>query len=193
MSTLNVTNIKHPEASTPAIVLDALGGAQSPLLPPAGTIHFFAGSTAPSGWLKANGAAISRTTYAALFAAISTNYGTGDGTTTFNIPDMRGEFPRGWDDGRGADSGRSLGSAQAQSSTDHQHTLPLGFDGGQFYGWQDGTSSPIYGSNVVTAPRIAITSTSATGLLRFAYSGARFGESGETRPRNVALLAIIKY
>jgi phage-related tail fiber protein len=71
-----------------------------------GKISMFARSTAPSGYLKCNGAAISRTTYEALFSAIGTTFGAGDGSTTFNIPDLRGEFIRGWDDARGVDSGR---------------------------------------------------------------------------------------
>ena len=77
---------------------------------PSGTVFHFAGQTAPAGWLKANGAAVSRTAYAALFAAIGTTYGAGDGRSTFNLPDLRGEFIRGWDDGRGIDRGRALGS-----------------------------------------------------------------------------------
>ena len=81
----------------------------------AGAVMSFAMNTAPTGWLKANGANVSRTTYANLFAAIGTTYGAGDGSTTFAVPDMRGEFPRGWDDGRGVDSGRVFGSAQGDA------------------------------------------------------------------------------
>jgi microcystin-dependent protein len=77
-----------------------------------GQVAYFAVSSAPTGWLKANGALVSRTTYATLFAAVGTTFGVGDGSTTFALPDMRGEFPRGWDDGRGVDSGRVFGSAQ---------------------------------------------------------------------------------
>ena len=66
-------------------------------------------ATPPTGWLKCNGAAISRTAYAKLFAAIGTVFGAGDGFTTFNLPDLRGEFVRGWDDGRGVDGGRAFG------------------------------------------------------------------------------------
>lgn len=79
---------------------------------PSGAVMTFAMNTAPTGWLKANGAAVSRTTYAALFSAIGTTFGVGNGSTTFNLPDLRGEFMRGWDDGRGVDSGRAFGSAQ---------------------------------------------------------------------------------
>jgi len=78
----------------------------------AGTVIWFAANTAPTGYLKANGANVSRTTYASLFAAIGTVFGVGDGSTTFGLPDLRGEFIRGWDDGRGVDSGRAFGSAQ---------------------------------------------------------------------------------
>lgn len=90
-------------------------------LAPTGGVAAFARSTAPSGWLKANGAAISRTAYAALFAAIGTTYGAGDGFTTFNLPDLRGEFIRGADDGRGLDAGRAFGSVQSHALGSHAH------------------------------------------------------------------------
>src|SRR6478736_3109040 len=86
-------------------------------------VAYFASSTAPTGWLKANGAAISRTTYAKLFAAIGSTYGAGDGSTTFNLPDLRGEFLRALDDGRGVDTSRALGSAQAGQNLSHAHTV----------------------------------------------------------------------
>jgi len=62
---------------------------------PPGTVAMTARTTAPTGWLLCDGSAISRTTYSALFAAIGTTYGIGDGSTTFNIPDFGGIFPRG--------------------------------------------------------------------------------------------------
>lgn len=62
---------------------------------PLGTINAFGGSTAPEGWLLCQGQAISRTTYKDLFAVIGTKFGSGDGNTTFNVPDLRGEFLRG--------------------------------------------------------------------------------------------------
>lgn len=73
-----------------------------------GTIAAFGVTTAPSGYLKCNGAAVSRTTYADLYAVIGTTFGTGDGSTTFNVPDLRGVWVRGLDDGRGKDSNRTL-------------------------------------------------------------------------------------
>lgn len=149
----------------------------------AGTVMMFSASTAPTGWVKANGAALSRTTYASLFTSIGTTFGSGDGSTTFNVPDLRGEFLRSWDDGRGADSGRSFGSAQAQdwksfnmdntrrSSTDYTH-------GPQYMG----KSTSGYVGNLFTggwsAPAAAI---------GYEWDGS------EIRPRNMALLACIKY
>lgn len=139
----------------------------SALSPPGAVVHF-ARNTAPSGWLKANGSAISRTAYAALFAAIGTTFGAGDGSTTFNLPDLRGEFVRGWDDARGVDGGRGFGSAQADELKSHTH--PIGIT--------TSTSSG-GGGNYYSGPNSTATS-GATG-------------GAETRPRNIALLACIKY
>lgn len=63
---------------------------------PAGMVMYFANSTAPQGWFQCDGAAKSRTNYVDLFNAIGTTYGTGDGSTTFNLPDFRGQFLRAW-------------------------------------------------------------------------------------------------
>ena len=64
---------------------------------PVGSISLFAGKTAPNGWLICDGSAVSRTTYANLFSVIGTTYGTGDGSTTFNIPNLKGRVPVGVD------------------------------------------------------------------------------------------------
>ena len=81
------------------------GGADFPI----GTLSMFGGSTAPSKWLLCNGAAVSRITYADLFTAISTTYGVGDGTTTFNVPDFRGRAPIGAGQGSGL-TARTIGT-----------------------------------------------------------------------------------
>ena len=73
---------------------------------PAASMMVFAGASAPTGWLLCFGQAISRATYATLFAAISTTYGIGDGTTTFNLPDMRGRVAAGADNMGGSAAGR---------------------------------------------------------------------------------------
>lgn len=87
-----------------------------------GQVAYFSMATPPNGWLKANGAALSRTTYAALFAAIGTTFGSGDDSTTFNLPDLRGQFLRAWDDGKGIDPGRGFGVAQSDDNKAHSHT-----------------------------------------------------------------------
>lgn len=154
----------------------------------AGQVAFFAKSSAPTGWLKANGAAVSRTTYAALFAAIGTTFGVGDGATTFGLPDLRGEFPRGWDDSRGVDSGRAFGSAQGDGvkqarvdiiPSNNPGSLPLLAD----------AQGDISHSNV------GASSDWSVDFINIAQKRTRLviGSATETRGRNVALLACIKY
>ena len=65
------------------------------MVSPVGTVQAFAGSTVPSGWLLCNGQAVSRTTYSKLYSVIGTIYGTGDGSTTFNLPNLQGRVPVG--------------------------------------------------------------------------------------------------
>lgn len=148
------------------VVLDPLPAAV-PLAVPSGTVIWVASSTSPAGYLKANGALVSRTTYADLFATIGTVFGVGDGSTTFGLPDLRGEFLRGWDDGRGVDAGRVFGSGQADDFKAHTHTTSTG-----------GTTSNSLNSG--GSVNLAASTTGSTG-------------GAETRPRNVALLACIKY
>jgi microcystin-dependent protein len=126
----------------------------------------FARNSAPTGFLECDGSAVSRTTYSALFAIISTVFGTGDGSTTFNVPDLRGEFIRGWDHGRGVDSGRAFGSAQSSQNLAHTHTISGGGGGSQIEAGDGGTGSTF--------------STSSSG-------------GTEARPRSIALLYAIKY
>jgi len=80
---------------TKKITLENLANAGSGL--PIGAIMEFAGDTAPAGYLICDGSAISRTTYSGLFQTIGTTYGTGDGSTTFNIPNLKGKIPVGID------------------------------------------------------------------------------------------------
>jgi microcystin-dependent protein len=141
---------------------------------PVGSVVYFPSLTIPSGYLKANGATISRTTYANLFAVIGTAYGVGNGSTTFTLPDLRGEFIRGVDDSRGVDAGRVIGTAQGQTIQSHDHTVHLK-----------------YGATL-TAGGTGVLSDSNGGTSFGAYSSSATGGT-ETRPRNVALLACIKY
>lgn len=77
---------------------------------PTGTVSAFAGSTAPSGWQLCYGQAISRSTYATLFSVIGTTYGVGDGSTTFNLPDLRGRITAGKDNMGGTSASRLTNS-----------------------------------------------------------------------------------
>lgn len=132
-----------------------------------GLAGFFFMNTPPAGWLKANGAAISRTTYATLFAKISTLYGAGDGSTTFNLPDIRGYFARAWDDARGVDVGRTFGSYQPDFPASHAHTASSGTvsnDHTHFFSANTGTQSAnhVHGSS--------------TGQAFVTYSGGAGGQ-----------------
>tara|TARA_S200000501_G_scaffold370575_1_gene412004 strand:+ start:742 stop:1887 length:1146 start_codon:yes stop_codon:yes gene_type:complete len=89
---------------------------------PTGCVFCRAVASVPAGYLECNGAAISRTTYSALFAVIGTQYGSGNGSSTFNLPDLRGEFVRGFDNGRGVDSGRSINNPQGSQNVSHNHS-----------------------------------------------------------------------
>ncbi|MDQ0472827.1 phage tail protein [Labrys wisconsinensis] len=155
---------------------------------PTGSVQAYAGAAAPAGWLLCNGAAVNRTTYAALYAITGDTFGPGNGTTTFNLPDLRGEFIRGTDTmgtARGVDAGRALGSQQAGMVGPHGHPMricsppmPGGSNGvGGFlihesinanYPANDGPPSDPAGNQL----------------------GINLGT--ETRPRNVALAYIIK-
>jgi len=86
-----------------------------------GVVASFATSTLPDGWLECDGQAIYRTQYAKLFARIGIKFGVGDGVSTFNVPNLQGEFIRGWDNGRGIDVGRSFGSWQVDELQSHGH------------------------------------------------------------------------
>lgn len=101
-----------------------------------GMVGMFPISSLRPGWVKANGAAISRAAYPRLFAYYGTTYGGGDGSTTFNLPDYRGEFMRFFDDSRGLDSGRTLTAVQAAAVLSHAHTIS---DPGHAHGVYDPT------------------------------------------------------
>jgi phage-related tail fiber protein len=175
-----------------ALAFATIGGV------PTGAVFYFAASTAPTGFLKANGAAVSRTTYAALFAVIDITYGVGDGSTTFNLPDLRGEFIRGWDDGRGVDASRVFGfPPQGYATAKPQTTTATRLLG-------DGTTTTIDASttnpSAIGFTRVSKTTEGVTaGTIDSTGSGQEIdvlqGVTGdaETRPRNVALLACIKY
>jgi Phage Tail Collar Domain len=165
-------------ATIPTVIADEFTDVRSEIgaIIPAGLVGYFARNTAPTGWMKANGAAVSRTTYSALFASTGTAFGAGDGVSTFNLPDLRGEFIRGLDDGRGVDSGRVIGSAQGDQNKSHGHSIT---DSGMLF-----VRSGSGGQGVSLG-------TSFTGNNNYPTLSVEGGS--EARPRNVALLGCIKY
>ncbi len=82
-----------------------------------GSIVPWGGASAPSGWLECDGSAVSRTTYAALFTAIATTYGVGDGSSTFNLPDIRGRTIAGKDNMGGSAANRLTSGSTIDGST----------------------------------------------------------------------------
>lgn len=175
-SILNVANGAQKNSDITKAEIEAkltgtIASHSHPEMIPAGTVFMYASDTVPTGYLRCNGAAVSRTTYAALFAAIGTRYGAGNGSTTFNLPEVRGEFPRFWDDGRGVDPWRTLGTAQNDAFKSHTHNINFAL--------KTGAAVIVVGSGGTHATS-GTSVTEATG-------------STETRPRNIAFMGIIKY
>lgn len=158
---------------------------------PVGMVSPFAGTSAPDGWLLCNGSAVSRSTYSALFAVIGEAFGEGNNTTTFNVPDLRGRFVRGLDNGAGRDpdassrtamntggnTGDAVGSVQGSQNLAHTHTINnavvIGASGGISY------SAPGGSSFALAQDSGSYQTTSSNG--------------GESRPINAYLNYIIKY
>ena len=118
---------------------------------PVGTMWMYAGSSAPTGWLLCNGAAVSRTTYADLFAVIGETYGVGDSSTTFNLPDMREVYPVG------------IGTRSAGVTTHDD------FDLGEF---KDDQFQGHFHSVKNNTSNVTFTTTAADGSARYAWSSS---------------------
>jgi microcystin-dependent protein len=175
-----------------------------PTAVPSGTVHLFATTTAPSGYLECDGSAVSRTTYADLFAVIGTTWGAGNGSSTFNVPDLRGEFVRGWDDGRGVDSGRSFASSQSSQNLQHNHGVTDPGHGhsindpGHFH--QVAYTNSHSGDGVIEESGVGFsgfepTETATTGIaVNLGHTGISTQNHGgsEARPRNIAMMYVIK-
>lgn len=161
-----ITGTDTARSVTPAGLAAALAALVSSV--PVGVMADYPGSTPPAGFLECNGASLSTTTYAALFAVCGYTYG-GIGAN-FNLPDLRGYFKRGWSHGTGIDAGRAFGSSQTSANLAHTHTFPVYSSdaSGGFAADGSGSSS-------------ATVTTSSSG------------SASESRPYNVAVLPIIKY
>lgn len=161
---------------------------------PAGAIVIFAITSVPFGYLKANGAAVSRTAYAALFAKVGTYYGAGDGSTTFNLPDLRGVFIRGLDDSRGIDPGRTLYNLQGSQNASHSHTASSDVQGAHSHGiWSIALNIATGqgGGHYSVGPSLSANSAVAGAHNHTITVDASGGV--EARPINVAMMYCIKY
>lgn len=150
--------------------LDVYSKSESDALTPAGMIAAFAMATAPTGWIPCDGRTLSRAAYPRLFSAIGTLYGSVD-SNSFNVPDYRGEFLRGWDNGRGIDPGRVFPSFQGQMLESHNHPI-----------WGDVRQSFSGGGRLTTS--------SEQGLESWVYT--EYTGGSETRPRNMPVFYAIK-
>ena len=173
-----------------AVTLDKLAAETEAYLVPVGAIFHFASSTAPTGYLVANGNTVPngvgtvqgiKANFSALYEILGSTYGAAG-----KLPDLRGEFIRGWDANRGIDAStgggmgpilsRVFGSSQDDAFRGHTHDL----------GYSSGGTAEI-GSGIIRGIQTLLATTKG-------YTGAMSTEGGtETRPRNVALLPCIKY
>ena len=152
---------------------------------PPGAVVSFAMSIPPTGWLECDGSAVSREDYSDLYAAVGDSFGPGDASTTFNLPDLRGHFVRGWNHGAtedpnaairtaqvaGGATGDTVGSHQEDEVKSHAHVLPMRTSGNQV---------TVGSGQEIKAP--------------WGVDGDGSFNSGglETRPKNVYLMYCIK-
>ena len=179
----------------------AVTGSTSPV--PAGVVAWTAASAAPTGWLLCDGSAVSRTTYADLFTALSTTYGVGDGSTTFNLPDLRAKMPIGVNGtytlaSTGGAATVTLSTSQIPSHThsitsggSHTHTVNIETE----TGWTatGGAGQPLVDPISGGSTTVAYTTASGGSHDHGGATGsAGTGGSHENLPPYVALNGIIR-
>jgi microcystin-dependent protein len=180
----NIANATITTTQLAASVVNALS--------PTGSVTMYGGTSAPTGWQLCDGTALNRTTFAALFAAIGTAYGNGDGSTTFNVPDMRGLFPRGVTGASGNDpdaasrtavnggnTGNNVGSFQADQNKAHNHTLKMDVNP------PDGLGSNFYVQS-------ANSPDSSPSLINAAAATIQNSGGNQSNPKNLYFNFIIK-
>lgn len=151
---------------------------------PVGAVVMWPTGSIPTGWLALEGGNVSRTTYADLYALWGTTFGVGDGSTTFGLPDTRGYFMRGWDNGRGVDSGRALGDFQADALQNITGEFDLRFGGGAV------VSGAFQNDGSSTSHISASLSGTDNG---FTFDASRVARTAsETRPLNFSVRFIVR-
>lgn len=186
---------------------------------PTGTVIAFPTSSVPDGYIKCNGATLSEAAYPELFTIIGRTYGGSAASSTFRVPDLRGEFIRGWDDGRGVDSGRAIGSSQSHEIQSHGHTGSTSNAGTHSHSgstdttgahthelelnrWGDPRNNHAYAGSSVSSSSTHFTKSAGSHSHSLSIdSGGSHTHSvtvdssggNETRPRNVAMMYCIKY
>ena len=186
------TGLTSPGTSGNVLTSDGTGWTSAtPIYVPAGALLMWGTATAPTGYLLCNGSAVSRSTYAALFAVVGTTFGSGDGSTTFNLPDYRNRFPVGAGTTYSANS--SGGSADAivvshthtATSTDAGHTHDVSYTyRGDGFG----------GSYAMSADAGGYTKTTTTGTASITTTISTTGSSGTNAnlPPYLGIYFIIK-
>jgi microcystin-dependent protein len=177
-----------------AITAEKIADAVLAKFTPVGSILAFGGTTAPTGYLLCDGTAVSRTTYADLYAVIGTSFGSGNGSTTFHLPDLRGRFLRGVDGGAGRDPDRAsrtamnsggntadnVGSVQGNQYPSHAHTFVASNNFGGVANSFAASNAGTPGNGVTSSGSPTVTTTTS-------------GTGTETRPENANVHFIIKH
>lgn len=205
------TNSVAFELNLDALEISTINVVNATIRPPVGSIIAHSSTTPPDGYLYCNGQTVSRTQYAKLFSVVGTKYGQGDGSTTFHVPDLRGRFLRGVNNGSGVDpdaasrtamntggaTGDNVGSVQADAGQTHGHTIS---DPGHFHTTTvnynaEGTGGNAFvledASPAVIGPVQANTNSVATGISIIGPNSGNF--STETRPENANVAYMICY
>lgn len=188
-----------------AITEAKLAAAVVAKLVPAGSIVGYGGTSAPTGWLMCDGSAVSRSTYSALFTAIGTAHGSGDGSTTFNLPDYRGRFLRGVDGSAGRDPDKATRTAMASGGNTGNNVGSVQTDATALPNTAFTTSDPgnhNHGiANATTVPTFPAGASwnsagggfgSAIHVDAGAHTHTLSGGDNETRPENANVHFIIK-
>jgi len=191
--TINTTNatatIPIVLPADPTTALQASTKQYVDTVMPSGMIMPFAGTSAPTSWLACNGAAISRSTYATLYNAIGTTWGVGDGSTTFNVPDLRGTFLRGTGTNGtyGTAVGQAVGTYAADTYLNHSHGIS---DPGHSH-TVGAFASPGLSPGGTTYNTGSGTTNSGTSTTGISVNTSTTGGT-ETKPKNYGVLYIIK-